>query len=391
MTARIMAMLAMGAVASAAWAAADGAPDTAPSPAQGEALRPVDPSTAQLRTEMALQVQRLVEMFRSQRYQDRQDAQASLAEINKAYLDALLSHADDKDPEVRSRVLDMLADAIAESRIKRVMAKLSPAQREKLLAFRQAHSQIFKDTFSLNWSIRLRAVKQIAQLPDPNTQAEPLLLLALEHPSRELVVAAAEAAAKGQYRSDEMVDALLDVLGQTPQNGWYQGYYGGEQMPVHIAVLQALQAIRSPRAAPPLLALLTRGDDNSPRGAWRASLAEALAATGEKRLIPSLLEELKHSQPVNSWSNGSRTITFARSDVALLVMVRLTKQDPANYKFVLPALDDHMGNMFGFKDNKDRAEAIKQFKQWWEKNKDTEPYKDLKPLPLPDLADPQDE
>ena len=389
MTARIMAMLAMGAVASAAWAAADGAPDTAPSPAQGEALRPVDPSTAQLRTEMALQVQRLVEMFRSQRYQDRQDAQASLAEINKAYLDALLSHADDKDPEVRSRVLDMLADAIAESRIKRVLAKLSPAQREKLLAFRQAHSQIFKDMFSLNWSIRLRAVKQIAQLPDPNAQAEPLLLLALEHPSRELVVAAAEAAAKGQYRSDEMVDALLDVLGQTPQNDWDQGYYDEEQMTPHIAVLQALQAIRSPRAAAPLLALLLRGEGYNLQR--EGSLAEALAATGEKRLIPSLLEELKHSQAVSSWSGGGRTITFAQSDMALLAMVRLTKQDPANYKFVFPALDEHMGSIFGFKDIKDRAEAIKQFKQWWEKNKDTEPYKGLKPLPLPDLAHPQDE
>jgi hypothetical protein len=336
---------------------------------------------------MALQVQRLVEMFRSQRYQDRQDAQASLAEINKAYLDALLSHADDKDPEVRSRVLDMLADAIAESRIKRVLAKLSPAQREKLLAFRQAHSQIYKDTFSLNWSIRLRAVKQIAQLPDPNAQAEPLLLLALEHPSRELVVAAAEAAAKGQYRSDEMVDALVDVL--DPQNDWDQGYYGEEQMTPHIAVLQALQAIRSPRAAPPLLALLLRGEGY---GLQReGSLAEALAATGEKRLIPSLMDELKHSQTISTSSNGNRKITVAQSDTALLVMVKLTKQDPANYKFVFPTLDEHMGSIFGFKDIKDRAEAIKQFRQWWEKNKDTEPYKNLKPLPLPDLAHPQDE
>ena len=71
--------------------------------------------------------------------------------------------------------------------------------------------------------------------------------------------------------------------------------------------------------------------------------------------------------------------------------LRLTKQDPANYKFVFPALDEHMGSIFGFKDIKDRAKAIKQFKQWWEKNKDTEPYKGLKPLPLPDLAHPQDE
>ena len=86
--------------------------------------------------------------------------------------------------------------------------------------------------------------------------------------------------------------------------------------------------------------------------------------------------------------NG-KTVTTAPSDTALMVLIRLTAQQPVDYNFssldaglflrkvIVPEFE------YGFKDTKTRKEAIKKFRAWWKKHKNDKPYKDLKPIEIP--------
>ena len=145
--------------------------------------------------------------------------------------------------------------------------------------------------------------------------------------------------------------------------------------------LEALAAIRSPHAAPTLLAVMQReyffmADTDLP-------VPDVLAATGELRAIPTLLKRLDAGKALYSERGGKGSL--APCDIALWVLVKLTGGDVGQYGFIeLPGYKDQLPAM-AFADDDARKAALAKFRAWWEANKGQAPYKDLKPLAIPSL------
>ena len=395
--------LAVGACAALAASVSPGAPPRAAAPKPGPgatrpatrpggrgATRPAAQSQpADLEARLARRIAGLVETFRSRRYKDREAARAALLALHRAYLDAMTRYADDDDPEVRARILDVLGEAIATARLERVLVKLPAPQRRKLLLLGKAHPQVVSDVFSLNWARRLEAVKKIQEMKDPAGLAEPLLILCVNHPWRVLAAAAVNAISEGNYRSDATVDALLKVLVRAPRNDWSRGWYDTRNPAPHLAALAALRNIKSKRAAPTLLALMGSSPNFDVRRG--TALAEVIGTTGEKRAIPVLLTQLKNTNVRSTWSFNNVKLTIAASDPALLALLALTGQSPASYAFLSHEQrfsSSQTQIIYGFADKKARDKAIGKFKDWWTKHKGRSPYKDLVPLAVPDLSGP---
>ena len=229
-------------------------PATEPASRPATAPAPHDP--ARMRQALADEVAKLVEKFRAQRLKERQGAQAELLALHAAYLEAISRYADDPDPEVRTRAIELLSQAIARARFERVLMKLPPPQRTKLIRLKQANPQVVAGVFSLSWARRLEAVKEIAELEDKQALAEPLLIMCVNHPWQHLSAAAINAAADKKYRSDAMIDALLKVLARTPSNEWHRGWYDSRNPSPAIAAIDALKTIGAKRAAPALLGMM---------------------------------------------------------------------------------------------------------------------------------------
>jgi HEAT repeat protein len=217
--------------------------------------------------------------------------------------------------------------------------------------------------------------------------AEPLVILCINHPWRTLADAAINAVVENSYRSDATVDALLKVITQAARTDWSHSWYDPRTPAAHLSALAALKSLKPKRAAPTLLALL--GNKRSFDVRRSLALAQALAATGEKRAIPALIAKLKDTSTMSTWSFNNVKITIARSDPSLLALVELTGQGTGSYGFVTHDQRGmaHEQTIFGFPDKKARTKAIQKFKDWWTKHKDKPPYKGLQPLLVPDLPE----
>ena len=341
---------------------------------------------------LASDVAEIVKRFRSRRYKDRQSAEAELLGLHRAYAETLTHFADDADPEVRVRIAEVLNRAIGISRFQHALARLRSADRKKMLRLKKSHPQIVDDILSPVWPRRIKAVGAIEKLDDPEALAEPLLVLCMDHPSKELAAAAIDAAIDNHYRSDAFVDALVATLIRTPQDDWRRSRYSsgsstGGPLP-HMAALSALKSIRPKRAAPALAAMMldrTGGHNYRP-----SHLADVLAATGEIRVIPRLIDGLKLTNVYSSWSFGNnKRITLAAADPALKALLLLTNQDATKYGLAHHPHNHYSETVYGFPDAKAREKGVTMFKDWWARNKDKPPYNDMTPLDLPDLTRPE--
>jgi len=315
-------------------------------------------------------------------------AQDKLLTLQKAYLDALGRHADDDDLEVRQRVRLVMDKVLANIRIRRILVVLPESQARRLRKYQAARPEQFARLFSPDLEESVAAVREIAKTEDPHTLAEPMIVLCLKHPSRDLVSAACEAAATGRYRSDAVVDALCHVLATADNDDWQRRYsyavtHGGGQGPAEppaAAALRAIHILRPKRAATALLAMVRDGRRHDLRRT--AMLAEALAATGEVRAVPALLEEIHRSGASYSYGDGNRTVEIEIGDIPLLAAIRLTGQSPGRYGFVqAPSeYDPSVGSLHGFLSDKDRRKAKQDFEKWWKEHQNQPPYRGMKPL-----------
>ncbi len=304
----------------------------------------------------------------------------ALLSLDMAYYQTLLDNARNEDPEIIARILSVIRRDIIDTRIRRVLAILPKEDGEKLRKFQEWKPQLFRDFFSSELSDRIRAAETVGNLKDPQCLAEPLLVLCIKHPSRELVSTAIEAVSKGNYRSETMVDTLIDTI-ETQGISVGRPYYGYDEddsMPPGMAAMDALQSIATPYASARLFKLIFSNsmkdvDDDLP-------LAEVLATTGDKRLIPHLIKELKNTNTRTSRSTGEIHASYARSDAALLVLLRLTGQNIADYNLVY--FKQYYFCVFGFANDSDRKEAIRKFEEWWKENQSQPAYKDIEPLDL---------
>jgi hypothetical protein len=145
---------------------------------------------------------------------------------------------------------------------------------------------------------------------------------------------------------------------------------------------QQLRIWKPARITPRLMGLLQ--DNIMPAPA----IVDLLIRTGDARCIPTVAAMLEADPPaiymVTSRQRGpdGRTITQARADVLLLVLLRLTNQSPSTYGMEpLPHDTQSSHENYGFEKAADRKQAVDQTKQWFADNKDR--YKDVEAMTLP--------
>ncbi len=308
-----------------------------------------------------------------------------IARVFTAYTDALVAAAAEGEQEVRARAIDVLFRAALEARIGRTLLKFHPASAKTLRAFRKAHPDLLEGVFGRNTDRRVLALRRIAALEDPEGLAEPLLVLCLNHPAPEMRSLAARAAASEQYGSEALVESLGEMLieeylshrthadlatldGETPAD------------PFDLA-LRALEKHPGPASAGPLAGLVLAqrwgGDEKA------VQAAQVLAKTKAYGVIPAMRKSLgAWRKKGSSGFNGVR-VTHAASDLPLYVLVVLTGQNPGSYGFIIHQSEHHAA--IGFADQDKRMAALKKWKAWWKAHEDEPPYKDLKPIEVPDV------
>ncbi|MFW6066106.1 MAG: hypothetical protein ACOC9S_04735 [Planctomycetota bacterium] len=309
----------------------------------------------------------------------RREAEESILKLHTSLLEPVRVRAADADPEVRLRARDTLSDALLQTRILRVLAHVPPENEFKLRRFRKAHPDLFDDVFGEDLERRTAAVARIATLDDPDALAEPLLVMCLGHPSEQMQTAAVYVATTGRYRGDATIRKLMDIVerrGLRRQHGY--GRHDSTPLPGDLA-LTAVTEIGSPAAAPGLTKLITQCHQHFGYSA-EIELAEALAATGELRVIPHLIGRLDLTHHTISMELEHGHFSKAPCDAPLLALLFITGQDPSRYGFVLA--EHYSDRMFGFTDAHDRENAVKRFRKWWDEHKDDPPYADMEPLEL---------
>jgi len=345
------------------------------SPAAGQASAPTRPASmpADLPAAIRETVRSLVRCARSR--SDMQRAATDLRRMRTAYLRALARFADDPDPEVQVRLSDTIDRFVIAARLKRVLAKLPPDQRRKLVRLHTERPELVAEVFSPDLGKCVAAMKRIAEMDDPAALAEPLVVISLRHPAPELQAAAAGAASTGKYRGDTVADALTSVLERTSSREWSTGWWDQANPPKHMTALTALQAIKAARAVPALVELMRRERIGMN---VRTLLAEAIGQIGDKRTIPLLLPDLAKTSSRYSWSRGRVSGTTAQADLALLALLRVTEQDPGDYNVISNGQFNFL--QIGFASAQARQKAIAKFRKWWATHRSARPYRDLKPL-----------
>ncbi len=325
----------------------------------------------------------MVERLRSATPQDRPAAVAAIGAAATAMGEALLSRADDKDVEVHSRVSGALEQMRTQTTLARCLATMSKPMRQKMLALRASKPEIVDRALSKDRTAQLAALEQIPEIENGQVMAEPLVILLAASPYADVQQAAAQVAKGAAMASDEMVDALLHMF-LTPYHPIVTNWLDAEEranMPNPVlASLNAITALKCPRAAPTLLALMQR--NNFYMMDYELVVPDALVACGELRAIPTLIARLDDKKVL--YADQKTTTSIMSSDVALYVLVKLTGGNVDDYGFV--ALAENQGvPAVAFFSPDARKEALAKFRAWWDANKDKAPYKDLKPLPLPTL------
>lgn len=293
-------------------------------------------------------------------------AKAVLLTLQQACLDTLTELSSDKDPEVRQAAMDLLDKYSLECRVARVMAMLETEQARKLRELRGKYPALVAQLLSDNMTARIAALKKLASMKDPSL-AEPLLTMCLWHSYRPLRTAAAEIIADKEYGSDEIVDALTDVVVEGIRHGFYNG--GANAKSAENFAMQALYRLHPRQAAGKIFAAL-----HDYPYYLNPARVDLLVQLDEKRLIPVLMTDIQSTRGANP----------AQSAWMLDALLRLTNQSPAEYGIRHDNLNPMLAEFGGYQ-VENWGKATSKLAEWWKKNKDTPLYRDLKPLPIPKL------
>ena len=326
--------------------------------------------------------QSLVEELGSERVARREAAQQALMDLYVQYLDVL---ADASSSDLARMAIDRaVTDAFFQSH----QTDISPELREQLTKAGRLIPGIIDDLFCFERVRTLSAVRSLSKLDKKELQqvGEPLLVYCVNHSSPDVSMAACEVAAGGLYKSDDLVEALGNVLIAVNVNYFNWSaivYQQGQRFPAPLA-LNALKVIRTPKAAATILAGMKIGQQHDQyRG---IAFCWALTEMGEKSVVPALVEGIdgRMSGSIGWPSGNGKQMTITDRDGYLSTAIVLTGQKPDDYGMVFSdRLNGQMDTpkVWGFEKESDRTAAVQKFKQWWQDNKDKAPYKDLAPLP----------
>jgi len=152
--------------------------------------------------------------------------------------------------------------------------------------------RIIDAVFSGNNIASAQAIRTLDK-NDPDNLAEPLLLHCLHSTNPDLVTAAVDAIAAGHYKSEPVIERLLDLLAHSAPILTLENYGGGNSQA--FCVFKAVKALKPPGAMPILLAHLTYRPYGSD---WQseAIVVDAMEAIGDKRALPVLVDELRRGK-----------------------------------------------------------------------------------------------
>jgi len=317
-------------------------------------------NVAALNEEIARTVTRMTAGLDAPSPAARTRAQERLIDLHRRLTDPLLANAREPIPKFLLQNMAALCEGLSYA------ASLDKPMRDKLLHFRERSDDLFRLFFQLDPANQIMALNALPRKDDGS--GEGMVILGLSS-TADVRARACGAAASGLYRSDRTIDLLCDLL-------------SGRDV-VEVAAVNALAKIGSPRVSPLLLERM-KGND-----LYRAeSYREALVASGDLRLVPTLVARLGQNKdtPIRMSSNG-QMFSICLDDQYLYILLKLTGQSPTEYKLNVPSDNDIGRNSFyrvqGFTDNKDRDAAYAKMRTWWEAHKNQPPYKDLESLPSP--------
>jgi hypothetical protein len=190
------------------------------SPRSGPAARRHDPMEA-----IPAALEQLAKQLRSDTKDQRESARAACLELHRTCMGILSAAVRDADDSDHWKTRALLHDIAAESEMTYAMVGLPPEQQEKLTQLREKNPGLVWEAFSPSWSRRVQAIKRIRAWDDPRRLGEPILILGASHDSQDLVLASADAAATGKYRSQALLDALAGALlrlGPAGRTGRYE-------------------------------------------------------------------------------------------------------------------------------------------------------------------------
>jgi len=307
---------------------------------------------------------------------------------NQRQLEQLLILAQGK-PWATAAMQKPLADMARRAELAGFVLEYSPAEVRALFALDTVHPEIVLPSFSKNVSIRIKALRSIARLPDDSfRQAEPLIARGLDSNVPAVQIAAANSVeAKASPVSCRLRESLLAVLSRAKEKEWSRHIVLGEHiegnMPVLRQVVWAVISAGDLHVAKGVVELLSQQKNRCvARSMW---LCHILNRIGDTRVVPRLaavLSDKSQRRPLlrhvlRSPASRSRiTAYIAPSDTVLLTLLTLTRQPYDRYGFETRVIfTQTRPPFFGFPSTESRAStearaaAVKMFTAWWSKHK----------------------
>lgn len=332
-------------------------------------------------TQAALQaVEQWISHLGDEKFNVRTDSQQAIVALHRAYVEALTAAAESADPAAVKAIGATLEKMELRLGAEALVAETYGPRQQQLLQLLKLQPQWLEQVARRDSAATVAVLTEVGKLKDPNHPAAGLVALCLDDPRPEIIHQALLAIAAVPFGSESIVDALTDLIGRAPAKIW------DDTRPWHTTpawdAVKALAKIGSPRPAPRLLALYTQVT----RYSSHKALGDAMIATGELRLLPTLMDLIEGTGGKATYQGGGKQIEATNGDTAIFVILGLTGQKVEDYGMIVSEVGGN--GTAGFAKDEARQAAIGKLKEWWEKNKAEGKYKDLKPLDLPPPVSP---
>ena len=313
----------------------------------------------------------------------REEAEKALARLATAPLTDLAAAVDPSDPEQLARARRVLDGARAAALREEMLLSLPATMRASARKLAAKRAVEFGELFSRDPEQAARAVKAVGALPDPAAEAEGVLLWALRGPiwqlRRAAMMALLERGDPGKATRDTLLARLhampaalwKDVSGTVPTEAPpYSGLRRRIQCEEYALAMTCAVRWKDARVLGPLLgALLAGGCEDSLFDG--EDCLEHVLRRADRRAVVTLMDLIENPLFRRSaiFPDGT-SAQLLTGDVAMLAILKLTGQEPADYGFhTMKAEHRPLQRYSGFASKKHRLAARVKLKQWWQANR----------------------
>lgn len=311
---------------------------------------------------IASRVDQLAGLLASPDVTVRRDAQQQLASLHVELIKAIAATL----PDATCRSLAPRLHDIAHRNL--ALWKMNRNDARQLLALKSRHPLLVTEGLSLDPARRVRGLNRIKTLAPESKAMATLLVVNSLGDGDDLALKQAGLVAIDHEPSDVLTDALLDAIARLTHRQWRDACSDDESTGAILA--RALARHATPESAGRILAMIRQNGASPFRGPL---LAPALVASGQKRLIPTLIDQ--PGRVVVFFTTEAGT-TLAHCDYAIFTIARLAGLDEQRMgmRFMSPLMSG------GFDTPRQRESALQSLRTWWNDNRSRQPYTNLEPL-----------